>query len=101
LAKYTEAEVFCLPSTDASKGRYDSRMIWTKKAHILDYIAVLMEDTLGETNYWVGLDGRAGSAFWESSTGENVNIVDDVWLTDGNDGSPGQLCASIPDNNGG
>ncbi len=85
-------------------GGYDSRLVYTDTHHVLDYLAVLMDQEVGKDSFWVGLDDRNweydATSNYETSTGETRGLTDQIWQTDGN-GEGIKFCAAIPKPNGG
>ncbi len=96
--QFHEAEVACAPDVGPD-GRYDSRLVWSDHHHVYDYLAVLMDEEIGQNSFWVGLDDRAELASYRTSFGDTIPIVHTIWATDGNGGS--DFCAAMPKPNGG
>ena len=103
LASFVEAEINCLSSTSGDSGRYRSHLMWTEKQHHYEFVGRKMKERVGESEFWIGLDNRAGRTLWETSLGEQtIATTHPLWEYNlGSRPFGTDKCATIPGPNGG
>ncbi|TRY78181.1 hypothetical protein TCAL_06224, partial [Tigriopus californicus] len=97
-ATFARAEANCMAM--GSNG-YKSELIHMIEADLLDHLSRVVQQSTGQSAFWVGLEQRSGLGYFESTDGTTrYNSTDDIWVEPG---SPytSQQCARVPGLNGG
>ncbi|TRY78752.1 hypothetical protein TCAL_06219, partial [Tigriopus californicus] len=97
---FTNAEIQCASPSD-ERGAFKSQLMWTEKKQHFEFVGRILRQSVGTTDFWVGLDNRKEGNAWETSHGDrNISESHPIWSTSSTF-SPDKQCAKIPGPNGG